>query len=93
MDKNLVFSTFDPRLLTLDLDFWPSTYDPRHSTITQTQAKAKFYYSNDIYSACISPFFKRMFATALGILFIFNQSNFSQTYYFSTWSWKVLKFL
>jgi hypothetical protein len=21
MDKNLVFSTFDPRLLTLDLDF------------------------------------------------------------------------
>ena len=53
MDKNLVFSTFDPRprLLTLDLDLRTSTYDPRpstydplpmtldprHSTITQTQ--------------------------------------------------------
>ena len=50
----------------------------------QHQVKAKFYYSNDRYSACISPFFQRMFATALVILFIFNQSNFSKTYYFST---------
>jgi hypothetical protein len=42
IDKNQVFSTFDPRLLTLDLDFWPSTstldlwpstYDPRPSTL------------------------------------------------------------
>jgi hypothetical protein len=35
MDKNLVFSTFDPRRLTLDLDFWPSTstFDPRLMTL------------------------------------------------------------
>jgi hypothetical protein len=36
MDKNLIFLTFDPRLLTLDLDFWPSTstFDPRPRLLT-----------------------------------------------------------